>query len=74
MLNRLQSRFDITEVCLVSDRGMISQETIAAPGRAFLRFAPEGNPRKCELELFWTAMGSHAHGRETSRDGRRQEI
>ena len=27
-------------------------------GRAFLRFAPEGNPLKCEWSLFWTAMGS----------------
>ena len=30
ILDRLRSRFGITQVCLVSDRGMISQETIAA--------------------------------------------
>ncbi len=27
----------------------------SAPGRAFLRFAPEGRPLKCEPTLFWTA-------------------
>jgi len=30
ILDRLRARFGITQVCLVSDRGMISQETIAA--------------------------------------------
>jgi hypothetical protein len=30
----------------------------AAPGRAFLRFAPEDKPHQCELKLFWTAMAA----------------
>jgi hypothetical protein len=30
VLDRLRSRFGITEVCIVADRGMISRETIAA--------------------------------------------
>ncbi len=33
-----------------------------APERAFLRFAPEGNPLKCKVELFWRVMSQDRKG------------